>query len=84
MKWIIWELIMSLKYNPTGLDISTLIPHRRFLVYCTSTYWVLNPYLKGLHLTVDYWKIHHNKWVWKMKGRGLLLEVSEVELRGIE
>ena len=62
---------MSLKQNPKGLEISNLISHRKFLVYCTRNYWVLNPYLKGLHLTVDYWRLQHNKWVWKIKGRSL-------------
>ena len=53
-------------------------------MYYTRTYWVLNPYLKSLHLTVDYWELHHNKWVWRMKGRELLVAVSEVGLRGLE
>jgi len=35
------------------LEFKTLESHRGFLVYIARTYPMINPYLKGIHLSLD-------------------------------
>ena len=38
------------------LSIQRMLEIRGFLMYVVSTYTWLNPYMKGMHLTVDSWR----------------------------
>jgi hypothetical protein len=49
-----------------SIDYKKLERHRGFLVYLVRTYPVMNPYLKGIHLTIDSWRPFHSKDGWKM------------------
>ncbi len=45
------------KMIPKGpLPLQCLLEIREFLMYVVWTYTWLNPYIKGLHLTVDRWR----------------------------
>ena len=45
------------KMIPKGpLPLQRLLEIRGFLMYVVWTYTWLNPYIKGLHLTVDRWR----------------------------
>ena len=49
------------------LDFKSLEKDRGFLVYLSGTYKTINPYLKGIHLTLDSWRANRNADGWKMK-----------------
>ena len=38
------------------IEFKTLESHRGFLVYVSRTYPMINPYLKGIHLSLDSWR----------------------------
>jgi hypothetical protein len=42
--------------NPAGIDHKLLERKRGFLVHMVQTYPALNPYLKGVHGTLDSWR----------------------------
>ena len=48
-----------------------------FLVYGSITYRDINPYLKGLHLTLDTWIPHRDEEGRKIQGE--LLKIAEME-----
>ena len=48
-----------------------LLEIRGFLNYVVRTYPWMNPYLKGLHLTIDGWREDRNSGGWKVKEPGV-------------
>jgi hypothetical protein len=52
----------------SGLPIpfKTLESHRGFLIYIVRTYPAINPYLKGIHLTLDSWRPWRKDDGWRM------------------
>jgi hypothetical protein len=59
-KWVkLKALIQWLWENhddPDGIDHKLLERKRGFLLHMVQTYPALNPYLKGVHGTLDYWR----------------------------
>ena len=53
------------------LPLQRLLVIRGFLIYVVRTYPWLNPYIKGLHLTIDSWRPGREKSGYKMKGKEL-------------
>ena len=51
-----------------GMDNSKMESIRGLLVYMSRTYWDMNPYLKGLHLTLDSWIPLRDKEGWWIRG----------------
>jgi hypothetical protein len=52
--------------NGTEIDHKTLESYRGYLIYISRTYPSINPYLKGIHLTLDSWRPWRGKDAWKM------------------
>ena len=48
-----------------------LLVIRGFLIYVVHTYPCLNPYIKGLHLTIDSWCPGQDLLGYKMRGKEL-------------
>jgi hypothetical protein len=63
------------KVSPAGT-----LPHKQaerirgFLIYVSRTYKAMVPYLKGLHLTLDFWRANRDEEGWSL--------VRDVELEG--
>lgn len=55
------------------IDFKTLESHRGFLIYLVRTYPAMNPYLKGIHLTLDSWRPWRKDDGWRMT----LAEIKE-------
>ena len=53
------------------LPLHCLLQIRGFLIYVVRTYKWLNPYIKGLHLTIDSWRPGRADNGFKLKGREL-------------
>ena len=53
------------------LPLQRLLEIRGFLIYVVRTYPWLNPYIKGLHLTVDSWRPGRGASGFKMRGKEL-------------
>jgi hypothetical protein len=68
-KALIQEL-SDLLANPP-LPLHRLLQIRGFLIYVVRTYKWLNPYIKGLHLTIDSWRPGRADNGFKLKGREL-------------
>jgi hypothetical protein len=66
---LIRELWVMIERNL--LPLQRLLEIRGFLIYVVRTYPWLNPYLKGLHLTVDSWRPGREASGFKMKGKEL-------------
>jgi hypothetical protein len=52
--------------NGAEIDHKTLESYRGFLIYISRTYPSINPYLKGIHLTLDSWRPWRGEDAWKM------------------
>jgi hypothetical protein len=52
---LIWELMSMLEQN--FLPLQRLLEIQDFLIYVVCTYPRLNPYIMGLHLTVESWRL---------------------------
>lgn len=70
--------------NPNAMDRKELESLRGGLVYCVRTYRALNPYLKGIHLTIDGWRPFQDVWGEKLRGRELLAAIAEGKLENTE
>jgi len=53
------------------LPLQRLLEIRGFLIYVVRTYSWLNPYIKGLHLTVDSWRPGREASGFKLRGKEL-------------
>ena len=76
----VWATVTLTKWQKTQNLIAELwdmmaaqrIPHKRleqirgFLVYVTRTYRWMTPYLKGLHLTLDAWRVDRDEEGWRI------------------
>ena len=62
--------------------LSRLLQIRGFLMYVAGTYPWINPYMKGLHLTIDSWRPHRGPDGFKLRGKelenALALELDEM------
>ena len=56
MQDLVEELSEMIGAAPDGMNRRRLEEIRGFLVYAARTYRWMNPYLKGLHLTIDGWR----------------------------
>jgi hypothetical protein len=68
VKWVQEAMVHSEAINYKQLE-----SYRGFLVYLVRTYPVMNPYLKGIPLTIDSWRPYRLKDGWKMT----LSEINE-------
>ena len=48
------------------IEFKTLESYRGFLIYLVRTYPAINPYLKGIHLSLDSWRAWRQDDGWKM------------------
>ena len=51
--------------------LARLLQIRGFLMYVVRTYPWINPYMKGLHLTIDSWRPHRGLDGFKLRGKEL-------------
>jgi hypothetical protein len=68
-QFLIWELKLMLEWD--FLPLQQLLEIWGFLVYVIRMYPWLNPYIKGLHLTVDSWRPSREESGFKLKGKEL-------------
>jgi hypothetical protein len=61
LSWIHSQLLSG-----TTIPLKPLESHRGFLIYLVRTYPAINPYLKGIHLTLDSWRPWRHDDGWKM------------------
>jgi hypothetical protein len=72
-----WEKTQRMIREVTAMsDHKFLLLHhllvvRGFLNYVVCTYTWLNPYIKGLHLTIDSWRLGREASSFKLKGKDL-------------
>jgi hypothetical protein len=64
------QILSDLLANPP-LPLHSLLQIRGFLIYVVRTCKWLNPYIKGLHLTIDSWRPGRADNGFKLKGREL-------------
>ena len=62
------------------LDYKELQSNRRLLNYVFDTYRSCRPFLKGMHLTWDYWRPHWDSEGWKQDPDGMDSDLSEDNL----
>eukprot|EP00980_Cylindrotheca_fusiformis_P005545 scaffold1173_cov84-Cylindrotheca_fusiformis.AAC.3 len=70
--------------EPAGMPFKPLERDRGFLVHMAATFKAMNPYLKGIHLTLDSWRANRRSDGWKMKPREwahFLEHVEDEDLR---
>lgn len=48
------------------IDVKTQESYRCFLIYVCHTYPTINPYLKGVYLSLDSWRPWHSEDAWKL------------------
>ena len=68
-KRLVMELSRMLEQD--FLPLQRLLVIRGFLIYMVWTYPWLNPYIKGLHLTIDSWRPGREESGFKMRGKEL-------------
>jgi hypothetical protein len=68
-KLLITELSRMLEQD--FFPLQRLLGIRGFLIYVVCTYTWLNPYIKGLHLTIDSWRPGREESGFKMRGKEL-------------
>jgi hypothetical protein len=68
-QWMIREVVAMLDHK--FLPLHHLLVVRGFLNYVVHTYTWLNPYIKGLHLTIDLWRPGREASGFKLKGKDL-------------
>eukprot|EP00980_Cylindrotheca_fusiformis_P003889 scaffold863_cov100-Cylindrotheca_fusiformis.AAC.4 len=70
--------------EPQGMAFKPLERDRGFLVHMAATFKAMNPYLKGIHLTLDSWRANRRSDGWKMKPREwaeFLQHIEDEDLR---
>jgi len=68
-KLLIMELSRMLEQD--FLPLQRLLVIRGFLIYVVRTYPLLNPYITGLHVTIDSWRPDREESGFKMRGKEL-------------
>ena len=63
------------------IEFKTLESHRGFLIYLVRTYPAINPYLKGIHLSLDSWRPWRKEDGWKLTLAEIRVALQE---KGIE
>jgi hypothetical protein len=80
-RWEKTKLILNWTDNSTTecdkIEFKTLESYRGFLVYVVRTYPMMNPYLKGIHLTLDSWRPWRKEDGWKMTLSEIRLAMDE-------
>ena len=72
-----WDKTKLLILEMTGmverdcLPLARLLQIRGFLMYVVRTYPWINPYIKGLHLTIDSWRLFRGADGFKLRGKEL-------------
>jgi hypothetical protein len=75
-KCILLWIETQIKQGDT-IEFKTLESHRGFLVYIARTYPMINPYLKGIHLTLDSWRPWRKEDGWKMSMQEIRVALAE-------
>ncbi len=73
-KWEKTQLLireLRLMLERDFLPLQRLLEIRGFLAYVVRTYSWLNPYIKGLHLTMDSWRPGRKESGFKLRGKEL-------------
>ena len=68
-QWLIVK--MSEMMTRDHYPLERLLQIRGFLMYVVRTYPWINPYMKGLHLTIDRWRPFHGPDGFKLQGKEL-------------
>ena len=76
-KSIIHRIQQELETSPT-LNHKQLERDRGFLIHLASTFTAINPYLKGIHLTLDSWRDNRKADGWKMSSSQWLAYLESV------
>ena len=75
---IIQSILQELK-EKGDLQYKPLESKRGFLVHMASTFKAINPYLKGVHLTLDSWRANRDDEGWKMKSKAWSTYLEGIE-----
>ena len=72
LKWaktqsVVLEMLHMLEYNKQAMPRKRLEQIRGFLIYVGRTYRWMNPYLKGIHLTIDGWRLDRDEDGYRIK-----------------
>jgi hypothetical protein len=67
-----------IKTDPKGMNWKRLEEIRGFLVYVTRTYIGMAPYLIGLHMTIDSWRIGRDPEGWRTQNK-ILVKAGDKE-----
>ena len=86
LKWAktqekVQEMAQMLEEDETALPRKALEKARGFLIYVGRTYRWMNPYLKGLHLTIDGWRPDRDEEGYRIKEKRNRGREIEDELR---
>ncbi len=76
-----WDEIKS---GAVDFDHKTLESHRGFMVYVVRTYPGMNPYLKGIHATLDSWRPGRDGDGWRTDNRRNRLPGDGIDERAPE
>ena len=79
MKSCVGELETMLDTDPSRMDRGRLEEIRGFLIYTARTFDWLNPYLKGLHLTIDGWRPDRDAEGYRIRPKASSLTTREKE-----
>ena len=74
---LIAELVVMEKEGRYGMPRARMESVIGFLVYVSSTYRYMSPYLKGVPLTLDSWRPYTDEEGWRLRGEAL--NMAEVE-----
>jgi hypothetical protein len=66
----------AIQDGPT-IEHKTMEKYRGYLIYLCRSYPAINPYLKGIHLTLDSWRPWRKDDSWKMTLAEMCTEVQE-------
>eukprot|EP00985_Skeletonema_marinoi_P005574 scaffold2427_cov153-Skeletonema_marinoi.AAC.3 len=72
LKWaktqsVVLEMVQMLEENKQAMPRKRLEQIRGFLIYVGHTYRWMNPYLKGIHLTIDEWRLDRDEDGYRIK-----------------
>ena len=77
---IVRRILLEIESTPDGkLEFKQLERDRGFLVHIVMTYRTVNPYLKGLHHSIDSWRPNRQEDGWKMKTKAYLEFLATIQ-----